>query len=116
MDWMTNDDFGLSELREFFEAPFFRRWESLRFYRWLGEEGVHEGAFRGSRISMSVGHRRGMLAVRIQWWTPVVGSDPLQSPGERNGFWQGRVLAATHGGTLPRWKNLIFKQFQSIAV
>jgi hypothetical protein len=71
LEWWTNDDFGLSELREFFEAPFFRQCESEQFYQWLGEEGVHEAGFRGHRLRMAVQLREEVLFVRIQWWRPT---------------------------------------------
>lgn len=68
LDWWTNDDFGLSELREFFEAPFFRQSESVRFHQWMGEGGAHEADFRGHRLRMSVRKQDGVIFVRIQWW------------------------------------------------
>ena len=77
LEWWTNDDFGLSELREFFEAPFFRRSESERFYEWMGEGGMHEADFRGHRLRMSVQKREGVWFVRIQWWR---GSDEAEGP------------------------------------
>ncbi len=75
LEWWTNDDFGLSELREFFEAPFFRQSESVRFYQWLGEGGTHEADFRGHRLRMSVRKRDGGLFVRIQWWREIAEAD-----------------------------------------
>ena len=36
LEWWANDDFGVSELREFFEAPFFELSESMVFHQWLG--------------------------------------------------------------------------------
>lgn len=81
VDWWTNDDFGLSELREFFEAPFFRRSESVRFYQWMGEGGVHEADFRGHRLRMSVRRRDGVFFVRIQWWRNGLESDQVDGWG-----------------------------------
>jgi hypothetical protein len=81
VDWWTNDDFGLSELREFFEAPFFRRYESVRFYQWMGEGGVHEADFRGHRLRMSVRRRDGVFFVRIQWWRNGLESDQVDGWG-----------------------------------
>ena len=78
LDWWTNDDFGLSELREFFEAPFFRRSESVRFYQWLGEGGAHEADFRGHRLRMVMGRREGVFFVRIQWWRSAPEADSSQ--------------------------------------
>ena len=78
LDWWTNDDFGLSELREFFEAPFFRQSESVRFYQWLGEGGAHEADFRGHRLRMVMGRRDGVLFVRIQWWRSAPEADASQ--------------------------------------
>jgi hypothetical protein len=75
LDWWTNDDFGLSELREFFEAPFLRRCESVRFHQWLGEGGAHEAEFRGHRIRMVMEKRDGVLFVRIQWWRSAPETD-----------------------------------------
>ncbi len=40
--WLANGDFGLSELREFFEAGFFKPADTERFYRWLSEGGWHQ--------------------------------------------------------------------------
>jgi len=82
LDWWTNDDFGLSELREFFEAPFFRQCESLRFYQWLGEGGAHEADFRGHRLRMAVRRRDGVLFVRIQWWRPAPEAENSDAPAE----------------------------------
>jgi hypothetical protein len=75
LDWWTNDDFGLSELREFFEAPFFRRCESVRFHQWLGQGGAHEADFRGHRLRMVMGKRDGVFFVRIQWWRSAPDAD-----------------------------------------
>lgn len=80
VDWWTNDDFGLSELREFFEAPFFLRRESERFYQWLAEGGAHEADFRGHRLRMAVHKRDGVLSVRIQWWRGALESESSEAP------------------------------------
>jgi len=82
LDWSTNDDFGLSELREFFEAPFFRQCESIRFYQWLGEGGEHEGDFRGHRLRMAVQRRDSALFVRIQWWRSAPEAESSDAPVE----------------------------------
>jgi hypothetical protein len=84
LDWWTNDDFGLSELREFFEAPFFLRCESERFYQWLAEGGAHEADFRGHHLHMAVSKHGGVLFVRIQWWRIVHDVDSSEAPLNRD--------------------------------
>jgi hypothetical protein len=66
--WLANDDFGLSELREFFEAPFFEAAETERFYRWLSEGGWHQQSLSGG-VMLRMGVLRGRRAtlVEISW-------------------------------------------------
>jgi hypothetical protein len=97
VDWWTNDDFGLSELREFFEAPFFRRYESVRFYQWMGEGGVHEADFRGHRLRMAVRRRDGVFFVRIQWWRNGLQSDQVDG-------WRGPGAPELGSVTLMRFR------------
>jgi hypothetical protein len=78
-------------LREFFEAPFFRKAESERFYRWMGEGGVHEADFRGHRLRMSMRRREGVFFVRIQWWRNGPEVDDLD----------GRLCPDALGGVAP---------------
>jgi hypothetical protein len=72
LEWWANDDFGVSELREFFEAPFFELTESMVLHQWLGEGGWHSGVLRGARLAMGVLSRGDYLYVRIRWWQPPV--------------------------------------------
>ena len=67
LEWWANDDFGMSELREFFEAPFFELGDSLLFHQWLGEGGWHLGELRGARLAMGVLSRGDYMYVRIRW-------------------------------------------------
>jgi hypothetical protein len=66
--WLANDDFGLSELREFFEAPFFEAAETERFYRWFSEGGWHQEPLSGG-VMLRMGVLRGRRAtlVEISW-------------------------------------------------
>ena len=66
--WLANDDFGLSELREFFEAPFFEAAETERFYRWFSEGGWHQQPLSGG-VMLRMGVLRGRRAtlVEISW-------------------------------------------------
>ena len=66
--WLANDDFGLSELREFFEAPFFEAAETERFYRWFSEGGWHQEPLAGG-VMLRMGVLRGRRAtlVEISW-------------------------------------------------
>ncbi len=66
--WLANDDFGLSELREFFEAPFFEAAETERFYRWFSEGGWHQEPLAGG-VMLKMGVLRGRRAtlVEISW-------------------------------------------------
>jgi len=68
LEWWANDDFGMSELREFFEAPFFDLADSLLFHQWLGEGGWHLGELHGGRLAMGVLSRGDYVYVRIRWW------------------------------------------------
>ena len=72
LEWWANDDFGVSELREFFEAPFFELSESLVLHQWMGEGGWHWGVLRGARLAMGVLSRGDYVYVRIRWWQPPV--------------------------------------------
>lgn len=72
LEWWTNDDFGVSELREFFEAPFFELSESLVLHQWMSEGGWHSGVLRGARLAMGVLARGDYVYVRIRWWQPPV--------------------------------------------
>ena len=72
LEWWANDDFGLSELREFFEAPLFELSESLVLHQWFGEGGWHWGVLRGARLAMGVLSRGDFVYVRIRWWQPPV--------------------------------------------
>jgi hypothetical protein len=99
LDWWTNDDFGLSELREFFEAPFFSRCESVRFYQWLGEGGAHEADFRGHRMRMVMGRRDGILFVRIQWWRSAPDAEGSQGLLDFETLEQVSAPAGTLGGS-----------------
>jgi hypothetical protein len=99
LDWWTNDDFGLSELREFFEAPFFRRCESVRFYQWLGEGGAHEADFRGHRMRMVMGRRDGVLFVRIQWWRSAPDAEGSQGLLDFETLEQVSAPTGTPGGS-----------------
>ncbi|MEK0447555.1 MAG: hypothetical protein RLZZ399_2876 [Verrucomicrobiota bacterium] len=67
LQWWTNDDFGLSELREFFEAPFFREAETECFYRWLAQGGEHEAVFRSQRVRMRAEPTVWGVYVEVQW-------------------------------------------------
>lgn len=67
LQWIANDDFGVSELREFFEAPFFSEAETERFYRWLSRRGWHEGPFRRGSVWMGVFTGRDSVFVEIFW-------------------------------------------------
>lgn len=67
LQWFANDDFGISELREFFEAPFFSEAETAQFYRWLGRWGWHEGPFRQGTVWMGVLPGDGLIFVEIFW-------------------------------------------------
>lgn len=69
LQWFANDDFGMSELRDFFEAPFFDISESESFYRWLGVGGWHEDLFRGQPVRMGVVGMRDFYYVEISWRT-----------------------------------------------
>ena len=66
--WLANDDFGLSELREFFEAGFFKPADTERFYRWLAEGGWHQESLEGG-VTLKMGVLRGRRAtmVEISW-------------------------------------------------
>ena len=68
LEWWANDDFGVSELREFFEAPFFELSESLVLHQWLGSGGWHWGLLRGARLAMGVLSRGDYVYIRIRWW------------------------------------------------
>ena len=72
LEWWANDDFGMSELREFFEAPFFELGDSLLFHQWLGEGGWHQGELRGARVAMGVVSRGDSVYVRIRWMPPRI--------------------------------------------
>jgi hypothetical protein len=66
--WLANDDFGLSELREFFEAGFFKPEDTERFYRWLAEGGWHQASIEGGvRLKMSVLRGKRATLVEISW-------------------------------------------------
>lgn len=67
LQWFANDDYGMSELREFFEAPFFSEAETEQFYRWLGRWGWHEGPFRHGAVWMGVLPGDGLIFVEIFW-------------------------------------------------
>ena len=67
LDWLTNDDFGLSEVREFFEAPFFDALQTRLWYTWLAEGGWHEAMVRGRRMGMSVRARGHVVHLRLYW-------------------------------------------------
>lgn len=67
LDWLTNDDFGLSEAREFFEAPFFDATQTRLWYAWLETGGWHEAVVRGRRMGMSVGVRGHVVHLRLYW-------------------------------------------------
>ncbi len=67
VQWCANDDFGLSELREFFEAPFFMKAETECFYRWLGVGGWQQSFFRGQEIRMGVLATLTGFYVEIRW-------------------------------------------------
>jgi hypothetical protein len=67
VQWFANDDFGISELREFFEAPFFTESETEQFYRWLGRWGWHEAPFRKGVVWMGVLPGDGLVFVEIFW-------------------------------------------------
>ena len=67
LEWWTNDDFGLSELREFFEAPFFHADETRRFYRWLATPGWHSGPFRDRQLLMGTLILCDIVYVQIAW-------------------------------------------------
>ena len=67
LDWLTNDDFGLSEAREFFEAPFFDAVQTRLWYTWLAAGGWHEAVVRGRRMGMSVGVRGHVVHLRLYW-------------------------------------------------
>jgi hypothetical protein len=62
----------MSELREFFEAPFFELSDSLLFHQWLGEGGWHLGELRGARLTMGVLSRGDYVYVRIRWMPPRI--------------------------------------------
>lgn len=67
VQWCTNDDFGLSELREFFEAPFFMKEETECFYRWLGQGGWWQSVFRGQEVRMGVLATLSGFYVEMRW-------------------------------------------------
>lgn len=67
LDWLTNDDFGLSEARELFEAPFFDAVQTRLWYTWLAAGGWHEAVVRGRRMGMSVGVRGHVVHLRLYW-------------------------------------------------
>jgi hypothetical protein len=67
LDWLANDDFGLSELREFFEAPFFDVAQTRLWYAWLEEGGWHEALVHGHRMGMNVRMRGRMFHLRLYW-------------------------------------------------
>ena len=67
LDWLANDDFGLSEVREFFEAPFFDAVQTRLWFTWLQEGGWHEATLRGRRMGMIVRVRGQVLHLRLYW-------------------------------------------------
>ena len=67
LDWLTNDDFGLSEAREFFEAPFFDAAQTRLWYTWLAAGGWHEAVVRGRRMGMSMAVRGHVMHLRLYW-------------------------------------------------
>jgi len=81
LQWFANDDFGMSELREFFEAPFFDVSESECFYRWLGGGGWHEDLFRGQPVRMGVVGMREFYYVEISWRTGREGGGKGRAMG-----------------------------------
>lgn len=67
LDWLANDDYGLSEIREFFEAPFFDAVQTRLWFTWLREGGWHEATLRGRRMGMIVRVRGPVLHLRLYW-------------------------------------------------
>lgn len=67
VQWCANDDFGLSELREFFEAPFFSPDETECFYRWFRAPGSYSAVFRGHPVHMSIWVTEVGVYVQICW-------------------------------------------------
>ena len=67
LDWLANDNFGLSEVREFFEAPFFDAVQTRLWFTWFQEEGWHEATLRGRRMGMIVRVRGQVLHLRLYW-------------------------------------------------
>jgi hypothetical protein len=67
LEWWASDDFGVSELREFFEAPFFDLSESLLLHGWLSEGGWHEAFFPGHSLRMGVLCRDDYVYVWMRW-------------------------------------------------
>ena len=61
------DDFGLSEAREFFEAPFFDAAQTRLWYTWLAAGGWHEAVVRGRRMGMSMAVRGHVMHLRLYW-------------------------------------------------
>ena len=95
LQWFANDDFGMSELREFFEAPFFLQSESECFYRWLGSGGWHEGQFRGQPVRMGTVGMREFYYVEISWrmGNPSVERDRALGGGSSRILWRARFPA-----------------------
>ena len=67
LEWWASDDFGVSELREFFEAPFFDLSESLLLHSWLSEGGWHEAFFQGYSLRMGVLCHDEYVYVWLRW-------------------------------------------------
>ena len=67
IQWTTSDDFGLSELRELFEAPFFSPDETAKLFDWLNVWGWHEAPFRRGVIWMGVLRGPAALYVELFW-------------------------------------------------
>ena len=67
LEWWASDDFGVSELREFFEAPFFDLSETLLLHSWLSEGGWHEAFFQGYSFRMGVLFHDEYVYVWMRW-------------------------------------------------
>jgi hypothetical protein len=67
VQWWCNDDWGLSELREFFEADFFSLEETLALYRWMGIGGAHEGEFSRKKLAVEVLVSDEGMYFELQW-------------------------------------------------
>jgi hypothetical protein len=67
VQWWCNDDWGVSELREFFEADFFSPEETLALYRWMGSGGAHEGEFSRKKLVVEVLVSEEGMYFELQW-------------------------------------------------